>query len=150
MSKLFSSVKNLWKTKPLLSNCVTYGGLYGAAELSQQCLIRKVFAEKPEELDLPLVGRYVVLGSTVFPTFLFFWYKILDSRIAGASPYTLAAKVLIDQAVTAPPILATFYTGMSLMEGKEDIFAECKEKFWPTLQVRYIQPFFSREKWYTQ
>ena len=43
MSKLFSSVKNLWKTKPLFSNCVTYGALYGAAELSQQCLIRKVF-----------------------------------------------------------------------------------------------------------
>ena len=40
-------------------------------------------------------------------------YKILDSRIAGATPYTLAAKVLIDQAVTAPPILATFYTGIN-------------------------------------
>ena len=46
MSKLFSSVKNLWKTKPLFSNCVTYGALYGAAELSQQCLIRKVFVSR--------------------------------------------------------------------------------------------------------
>ena len=46
MSKLFSTVKNLWKTKPLFSNCVTYGALYGAAELSQQCLIRKVFVSR--------------------------------------------------------------------------------------------------------
>ena len=28
-----------------------------------------------------------------------------------------------------------FSSGMSLMEGKEDIFAECREKFWPTLMV---------------
>jgi len=133
MAKLLSTVKRLWTTKPLLVNCVTYGTLYGAAELSQQCLIRKAFAEKTEDLDLPLVGRYFVLGSTAFPTFLFFWYKILDSRMVGTTPMMVAAKVVVDQAITAPPILATFYTGMSLMEGKEDIFAECREKFWPTL-----------------
>ena len=40
-------------------------------------------------------------------------YKILDSKIAGKTPMTLMAKVLIDQLVTAPPILATFYTGMT-------------------------------------
>ena len=35
------------------------------------------------------------------------------------------------------PVLVTSSSilGMSLMEGKEDIFAECKEKFWPTLMV---------------
>ena len=31
--------------------------------------------------------------------------------ISGTSPGRIVAKVLIDQAVTAPPILATFYTG---------------------------------------
>ena len=95
-------------------------------------------------------------------------YKILDSRMVGTTPMMVAAKVVVDQAITAPPILATFYTGlsilnflmfqlfeqeynvsdhtswtelfhfqlgMSLMEGKEDIFAECREKFWPTLMV---------------
>ena len=46
MAKIISSVKSLWKTKPLLANCVTYGSLYGAAELSQQCLLRKVFVSK--------------------------------------------------------------------------------------------------------
>ena len=46
MAKLLSTVKRLWTTKPLLVNCVTYGTLYGAAELSQQCLIRKTFVSK--------------------------------------------------------------------------------------------------------
>ena len=46
MAKLLSTVKRLWTTKPLLVNCVTYGTLYGAAELSQQCLIRKAFVSK--------------------------------------------------------------------------------------------------------
>jgi hypothetical protein len=38
-----SFVKRLWKTQPLLVNCITYGSLYGGAELSQQCMIRKAF-----------------------------------------------------------------------------------------------------------
>ena len=39
-------------------------------------------------------------------------YKILDSRMVGTTPMMVAAKVVVDQAITAPPILATFYTGM--------------------------------------
>ena len=39
-------------------------------------------------------------------------YKILDSRMVGTTPIMVAAKVVVDQAVTAPPILATFYTGL--------------------------------------
>ena len=40
-------------------------------------------------------------------------YKILDSRMVGTTPMMVAAKVVVDQAITAPPILATFYTGLS-------------------------------------
>ena len=41
-------------------------------------------------------------------------YKILDSRMVGTTPMMVAAKVVVDQAITAPPILATFYTGLSI------------------------------------
>ena len=43
---------------------------------------------------------------------LMYRYKILDSRMVGSTPMMVAAKVVVDQAVTAPPILATFYTGL--------------------------------------
>jgi len=106
-----ASIRAYFKGRPLLANCVTYGSLYMGAEFSQQTLLRKVLPEKKQDYDLAMVGRYGVLGSTVFPTFLYYWYKLLDGRIIGTSPQIVVAKVLIDQAVTAPIILSIFYTG---------------------------------------
>ena len=60
---------------------------------------------------MALVGRYFVLGSTAFPTFLYYWYKFLDVRMVSKTPAGIVAKVVVDQMVTAPPILATFYIG---------------------------------------
>ena len=63
------------------------------------------------------VGRYFVLGSTAFPTFLYYWYKFLDGGtkywkgMTGKTVPAIAAKVVVDQLVTAPPILSTFYVG---------------------------------------
>ena len=37
--------------------------------------------EKKQDYDLAMVGRYGVLGSTVFPTFLYYWYKLLDGKV---------------------------------------------------------------------
>ena len=42
MAALFRAVKSSFAKRPLLSNCLTYGALYAAAEFSQQTLIRKV------------------------------------------------------------------------------------------------------------
>ncbi len=111
MANLIKAIRSTFAKRPLLSNCVIYGSLYAGAEFSQQTLIRKVLADKPEDYDWPLVGRYAVLGSTVFPTFLFYWYKFLDARLVGTAAKTVVAKVLADQAVTVPPILTTFYVG---------------------------------------
>jgi len=110
-SEMAASIRAYFKGRPLLANCVTYGSLYMGAEFSQQTLLRKVLPEKKQDYDLAMVGRYGVLGSTVFPTFLYYWYKLLDGRIIGTSPQIVVAKVLIDQAVTAPIILSIFYTG---------------------------------------
>jgi len=139
---MFSSIKLYLKGRPLLANCITYGGLYMGAEFSQQTLLRKVLPEKKQDYDLAMVGRYGVLGSTVFPTFLYYWYKVLDGRLIGTSPQVVVAKVIIDQAVSAPIILTLFYTGMSVMEGRDDMFKELKEKFWTTFKVCGVIIFF--------
>ena len=68
------------------------------------------------------MGRYGVLGSTIFPTLMFYWYKFLDGQIVGTKPKIIVAKVLIDFIATMPIIIVIFYTGMSAMEGREDIF----------------------------
>ena len=74
-------------------------------------------------------------------------YKILDSRIAGASPYTLAAKVLIDQAVTAPPILATFYTREKIYNtiSKYEIYfwtSSIDEIKWKLMKIENLPQYF--------
>ena len=72
-----TGIRAFFKKRPLISNCISYGVLYMGAELSQQTLLRKVLPEKQQDFDLATVGRYGVLGSTVFPTLMFYWYKLL-------------------------------------------------------------------------
>ena len=116
--------------------------------------------EKKEAYDFTLISRYGVLGTAVFPPILFYWYKWLDGRFVGTAVKTIATKVVFDQAVSAPIILGLFYignknsipssfrfdfyhfiittfknSGMSLMEGRPDIFQELREKFMDTFKV---------------
>ena len=102
-------IKAFFKSQPLASNCISYGLLYMGAELSQQTLLRKILPEKPQNLDLATVGRYGVLGSTVFPTLMFYWYKLLDSRIVGTTPKIIVTKVLIDFVATMPLIIGPLH-----------------------------------------
>merc|ERR1711983_761626 len=85
-------------------------------------------------LAFNLISRYGVLGTAVFPPILFYWYKWLDGRFVGTAVKTIATKVVLDQAVSAPIILGLFYIGMSLMEGRPDIFQELREKFVDTFK----------------
>jgi len=41
---------------------------------------------------------------------------------------------LLDQFVITPILLVVFFTGMSLMEGAKDKFAELRQKFLPTFR----------------
>ncbi|PNI11330.1 SULT1A1 isoform 5, partial [Pan troglodytes] len=42
------------------------------------------------------------------------------------------AKLLCDQGVGAPIAVSAFYAGMSILQGKDDIFLDLKQKFWNT------------------
>ena len=54
------------------------------------------------------------------------------SRFAGVAGRTVAAKILLDQAAFTPFMLATFFIGMSVLEGKEEVTKEFKQKALPT------------------
>ena len=70
--------------------------------------------------------RYWIIGTFVFPVILFHWYKWLDARYVGLAAQTIIKKMLLDQFVISPPILAIFYVLMSVMERKDDIFSELR------------------------
>ena len=45
-------------------------------------------------------------------------------RYAGVGAGLVARKVMLDQLVFTPPMLATFFIGMSALEGRKDITKE--------------------------
>ena len=67
-----------------------------------------------------------MIGTLVFPVILFHWYRWLDARFVGAAAKTILQKLFLDQFVISPPILATFYVLMSVMERRDDILLECR------------------------
>lgn len=133
---LASRVKHVFKTYPILANAATYGGMCVLAEFSQQFLSKRYLdrQDPPEPIDKASLGRYAVVGCCINSNMLYFWYKWLDRKFVGTSGKIIVKKLLLDQFVLTPHLLTAFYISMSIMEGKEDIFAELKEKFIPTFE----------------
>ena len=76
------------------------------------------------------LGRYGAIGSTFLPTFMYYWYKFLDSRIVSTKPQMIVAKVLIDQG----------FTGKSLSEAL--LFSEHGENMLCTKIVLNVRNSF--------
>ncbi|KAI5720018.1 hypothetical protein M8J77_000702 [Diaphorina citri] len=133
-------IRRFFNNYPLLSNCAVYGTMCVGAEASQQYVTKRYLnpTTPPEPIDTAALGRYAILGTCINPNILYFWYKWLDKAFTGKSAQIVVKKVLIDQFCMTPPLYAIFYTSMSLMEGKDDIFAELREKFLPTFQTSCI------------
>jgi Mpv17-like protein len=135
MAFIRSAFNHAFKTYPLITNSVIYGGLYCTAEFSQQTVLKKVF-KKPDVPEPPYdtgsLQRYFTIGTCAISPTLYLWYKWLDKKLPGTAVKTVVKKCLMDQFMMTPNILIMFYVGMSLMEGKEDVFSELKQKFVPT------------------
>ncbi|KAB0796247.1 hypothetical protein PPYR_10308 [Photinus pyralis] len=131
---MWRQFKGAFTTRPILTNAVVYGTLYVGAEFSQQVLSRKVLSEKKEALDVGALKRYTLYGTFIQGPLLTVWYKWLDAKYIGTGLKIVGKKLLLDQFLLTPQIVWIFFTAMSIMEGKEDIFEECRSKFVPTFQ----------------
>ncbi|CAK1544967.1 unnamed protein product [Leptosia nina] len=133
--KMFSRLSGWWrhslKTRPVLTNTIVYASFYTAAELSQQTF-NKIYSPEKPELDFKSAGRIVVVGSCVYAPTLYYWYKFLDNKFAGASAKAVLTKVASDQFLMTPVLLAAFYSLLGALEGKEDVLEELKQKYWKT------------------
>ncbi|XP_029850518.2 mpv17-like protein isoform X2 [Ixodes scapularis] len=128
------SVRTLFKKRPLVANVVSFGSMYVGAELVQQTILQKL-DPSVRGYDVPLVGRYAVIGTGIYAPALFYWYRYLDRVLPGKIAAVAVRKALIDQVCASSALLVAFYSAMSAMEGKEDLFAELKQKFWPTYKL---------------
>ncbi|XP_023164391.1 mpv17-like protein isoform X2 [Drosophila hydei] len=133
MSRLIAGARSVFRRHPFVANSAIYGSLYVAAEFSQQYVSKRWLApEQREDIDYATVGRYAVMGTTLYAPSLYAWYKWLDGTFPGTLKTTILKKLVLDQFVLTPYCLTLFFTGMSLMEGAEHPFEELREKFVPT------------------
>jgi len=82
-------------------------------------------------LDLASVKRYAIMGTFVIPPILTKWYHWLDNRFPSTSTRTVLKKLILDQFLLTPWLLAMFFIGMSFLEGGKgrELLSELKQKF---------------------
>jgi len=144
--------KKLFNSVSAPKDFVYIGFLYGAGDVSQQLVTqaRRTLREPKEErrwddltVDWPGVGTVTLVGCAIFGPINHYWYTFLDKLIVGTSLKNVVKKVIVDQ-LSLPIPIAVFFTAMSIMRAKPDVFEELKAKFlstyiygsilWPTTQ----------------
>ncbi|XP_053131877.1 mpv17-like protein isoform X2 [Hemicordylus capensis] len=119
----------LVRRRPWLCNVALYGALFAAGDAAQQRLRRRPVA------DWAQTRRVALVALTFHGNFNYVWLRALERLLPGRAPAAVLAKVLCDQLVGAPVAVLAFYTGMSVLQGKEDIFSDCRQKFWNTYKT---------------
>eukprot|EP00091_Calanus_sinicus_P000535 TRINITY_DN10461_c0_g1_i1.p1 TRINITY_DN10461_c0_g1~~TRINITY_DN10461_c0_g1_i1.p1 ORF type:complete len:184 (+),score=39.21 TRINITY_DN10461_c0_g1_i1:87-638(+) len=139
MNRLLPLIRSKLGAHPTLTNCVYYGSLFCAAEVSQQVYIRKYLPKKQDKplqsFDTTKLKHLSVWGYVMAPSYMALWYSWLDTRYVATTTRVIALKVVLDQTLLTGPLLLAFFPFMSWCEGKENIFAELREKLLVTYMV---------------
>ncbi|XP_022197909.1 mpv17-like protein isoform X2 [Nilaparvata lugens] len=130
-----SFIKSAFTRYPVISNAVVYGTMCVGAEFTQQTFKRN-YSEKsnPPPYDVASLGRYAVVGTCINSNLLYFWFTHVENLSPGTSLRSIFHKTILTQVILSPIFVTSFYISMSIMEGKQDIFEECKQKFIPTFK----------------
>ncbi|XP_050514872.1 mpv17-like protein isoform X3 [Diabrotica virgifera virgifera] len=134
MNSIRLFIKTSLVKRPIITNSIIYGTLCTFSEFSQQTLSKKL-SQPIEPYDTNTIIKYVIYGTGIGGPLIATWYRFLDKKIVGTTLKISAKKLLIDQFTFTAGLLVVFYTSMSIMEGKKDIFEECRQKFIPTFKT---------------
>lgn len=95
--------------------CFALGVLFGAGDLSSQCVIEK---RGRREIDWLRTLRFGLIGCAVGPS-LTKWYGLLDKLNTGNTVLVAVKKVLADQLIASPIVCGTVMFMSGLMNGDE-------------------------------
>ncbi|KAL0993584.1 hypothetical protein UPYG_G00110090 [Umbra pygmaea] len=131
-------LKEVVKRFPWLANVTLYGCLFAGGDFVHQMIAQR------EEMDWKHTRNVGIVAFCFHGNFNYFWLRILESRFPGKAPRMLFCKLLLDQSFASPLATSVFYTGVSFLENKDDIFQDWREKFintyktglmyWPFMQ----------------
>ncbi|KAM4749740.1 mpv17-like protein isoform 2-T3 [Anableps anableps] len=108
---------------PWVTNVTLYGCLFAGGDLVHQWFSAK------DQMDWRQTRNVAVVAFSFHGNFNFFWMRFLERRFPGNSSGMVMKKLFLDQTTAAPLATSVFYTGVSLLEGKEDILEDWREKF---------------------
>ncbi|CAL8310419.1 unnamed protein product [Arctogadus glacialis] len=119
-------LKEAAKRFPWLGNVTLYGALFAGGDLAHQFIAQK------EHMDWNHTRNVAIVALTFHGNFNYWWLRALERRFPGRSTGMLARKLLLDQSFASPLATSVFYTGVSFLEGKEDVFEDWRDKFFNT------------------
>ncbi|XP_067116007.1 mpv17-like protein isoform X1 [Osmerus mordax] len=114
---------------PWVTNVTLYGCLFAGGDFVHQWFSRK------EDMDWRHTRNVAVVAFSFHGNFNFFWMRFLERRFPGNSVGMVLRKLFLDQTTAAPLATTVFYTGVSFLEGKDDILQDWREKFFNTYKT---------------
>ncbi|XP_051562606.1 mpv17-like protein [Myxocyprinus asiaticus] len=114
---------------PWATNVTLYGCLFAGGDFVHQCFSRK------EHIDWRHTRNVAVVAFSFHGNFNFFWMRFLERRLPGNALRMVLRKLLLDQTLAAPLAISAFYTGVSVLEGRDDVLQDWREKFLNTYKT---------------
>ncbi|KAK1798373.1 hypothetical protein P4O66_007824 [Electrophorus voltai] len=134
--------KSLFKTAkvfPWITNVTLYGCLFAGGDFVHQYIAHR------DEIDWRHTRNVALVASSFQGNFNYFWLRALERRFPGRSLGMISRKLLLDQSFASPLATSVFYTGVSFLEGKEDVFEDWREKFFNTYKVGCMDEWIKEE-----
>ncbi|KAJ9576287.1 hypothetical protein L9F63_006886, partial [Diploptera punctata] len=120
-------------TYPLIRGVAMYAVTWPTSNLCQQAITGR------EKFDFREAFRYSLFGALYVAPTLYGWIKFSGVLWPHMNLKIAVTKALIEQVSYGPIAVASFFFGMSLLEGRSvaEGINEVKTKFWQTYQVGF-------------
>lgn len=142
MSFFFKWYQRCLNSKPIVTQSLTTGVMFGIGDVIAQQLVEK----RGKEHDYKRTVRMSVFGTCVAGPSTSLWYRFLDRNVVMANKtHQLFARVFLDQAVYSPLSQVVYLGGTGIFEGSspKEIKEKIKKGFKPALLANYkIWPAF--------
>lgn len=150
MASLFAKYNHILATRPLITNVITTGFLFGAGDVLAQTMEQRQSISSEDDLlgpsklfDYSRLSRAVIYGSIIFAPLGDRWYRLLNSvNVSLSKVANTCARVGLDQLVFAPFIgIPLYFSAMTAMEGGDDVKRDVTKKleanWWSTLTANW-------------
>ncbi|KAL6476433.1 hypothetical protein MHYP_G00149320 [Metynnis hypsauchen] len=117
------------KVFPWITNVTLYGCLFAGGDLVHQYLAH------PDHIDWRHTRHVAIVALSFHGNFNYFWLRALERQFPGRSLGMVLRKLVLDQSFASPLATSVFYTGVSFLEGKEEIFEDWRAKFFNTYKT---------------